>query len=831
MSTFGYGTGGQAGCGQSRMFRALPYKNWRDQAGWLEEWIDSMGMELDVLYFRYIQATQRANLLSPSYTPTEQPTATSATATAAPALAASQDTMLDVLAFIALAQYPLDTNLTIAQRQALIKVGWTALRRKGTRRQILNLASQMTEGVALGWTAPPYNFSILVPDGAPSAGYGSWVQSSAALAETARPWIFGAVRNTLNNASMAPSWNGLGVGFSQFRAGYSAAGETVYATGARINILAHEHFDSWSAGLPVGWTRIGSGTINQSTSAAAINWEFTGSAAVLDLTGAVSGVVSGLSQAATSINNQIAHRLQIDYSSTNSQNVASLVAQITDANRDGNTYYYNPVTQTWSTTAYSIALPPSSTRVRYAADIVMQATGSTTTYGTTSITITVKSTSDGTATTQHANTLYRVGLYEKFDVNIDTASFGERTLWLPLIDGAGWSTAARTASTGTLLEMANAQRTSYRVISSSTGASFPYHPALTAHGFRAHGSWTNLLKGSNDFVTDWFAVSATQGANTLSPVVGETSPNARTFTSTAPGGLVEQNLSFDASSKSYVGGVWVKKLSADNNFTDVTIRLAQTAIFDNQFTVKQSDGWKLLPFAVTFPAGQVGLPVFYVKWGSASSNGQIAVADAYLYDVTGKTGVLYPPVVRSAVGATGGLGATTCAAVTASQGANVLHPLTQRTLSSVVRGTMALEIVPTFDAASQPDGVIFDVAQNATHNRAVLRVTSGSLVLRRWDTSGNQWAASLALTSNATPATGQITWLRDTAITVRCVYDAQSTMLSAGNGNASGAIPGSWAPSDASVVEVGVGNDFANNNQFEGAVTLLECVLQGASTT
>src|SRR5206468_1275255 len=128
-----------------------------------------------------------------------------------------------------------------------------------------------------------------------------------------------------------------------------------------------------------------------------------------------------------------------------------------------------------------------------------------------------------------------------------------------------------------------------------------------------------------------------------------------------------------------VGGVWVKKISADGNFTDVTVQLGATTIFTKTFSVKQSDGWTLLPFQFNFGGSEVNLMAFAVKWGASSSNGQIAVADAYLYEVTGKTGVLYPPVVRTAVGATASTNASSTFAITA--GANVLHPLTQRALA------------------------------------------------------------------------------------------------------------------------------------------------------
>jgi len=146
-----------------------------------------------------------------------------------------------------------------------------------------------------------------------------------------------------------------------------------------------------------------------------------------------------------------------------------------------------------------------------------------------------------------------------------------------------------------------------------------------------------------------------------------------------------------------------------------------------------------------------------------------------------------------------------------------------------VRGSLSLTIVPTFDASSQPTGqVIFDLAQGAAQNRVVVRINSGALELRRWDNSGNQWIASLTLSRSPSPPAGSVTWARNTAITIRGIWDENSTMLSAGNGNASGTKPGSWAPSDTSVAFLTQGNDYAGANQFDGAVTAVEIDQLGA---
>jgi hypothetical protein len=809
----GWCTGGASGFGPSSVYDLLPYKGWKETSTWLEEAVDAIGLELDYRNIKFLKAQARANLLDQTYTPGS---------------AVVRDTMLDVLLYLALGYYPADTNLTVAQKQALTQIGWTALRRKGTRLQLLNLAAQLSEGIVYGWTVPPFNFSIILPDGAPAPGNGNWVPATSSLAETYRPWLLSAIRQVLSRG-MFPDWGQLGVGYSQFRAGYSSAGETVFPAGARINILAHEHFDAWGAGVPTGWTKTGSATLTQSTSAPSINWEFTGNAAILDLTSAGAGISCGLSQATTAVNNQLTHRCQLDYSYTNSQNVATLAMQISDANRDGNTYYWNPTLGTWSTTMLNIVVPPSAARARFAIDVVPQASSATATaQGTTALTVAVSATSDGTATYQQQYTIYRIGLYDKFNLAVETAALGERTLWLPMIDAAGWASGTRSLS-GTIVEPANALRTAYKT-SATNEVIFPYHPALTGRGALHTSTWTNLVKGSNAFTTDWTTPNATPTANSqISPNIGEVSPTAPLLAANATGPILQQTFPITPTSKSYVGGIWVKKVSTDGNFTDVKITLAATTIFTKTFTLKQGDGWQLLPFQFSFGGSEVNTMVFKVSWGAASSTGQITVASAYLYDVTGKTGVFYPPVVQTPVGATANVNPSSFAARAA--GANVLHPLTQRTMVSVVRNSLGLTIVPTFDATSQPDGVIFDVAQGATQNRVVLRVASGVLELRRWDNAGNQWVASLTLTVKPTPVAGSMSWLRDTALTVRCVWDENSTMIGAGNGTAFGTKPGSWTPLDASVAKATIGADFNLANPFDGFTRGLELVQLGAAAS
>lgn len=819
MSQGGYGQGGASGFGPSQMFDSLPWKGWRETSTWLLEFVDACGLRLDNLYSRYGSAAARSKLLDPTVTPTDVPSQYLATSIAAGTSAPSSDTMLDVLLFIALGIYPIDSNLSVAQKQALVQVGWSALRRKGTRAQMLNLASKMTDGIVSGWTIPQ-NFSIVIPDGAPSPGQGVW-SPPASTSAIARPWAMNAIRQTV----IQPAFVNFGVGYSQFRAGYSAAGEPVFAAGATLNLLKNEHFSSWT-GTPDNWTASGSPT--QSSGAAQINYEFTAYACVLDQTAAGAGTGISLSQSAT-LNNALTHRFQLDYKYSNSQNVSNLKVAITDANVDGNTYYWNATAKTWGTSVYYNVAPPSSTRTRYAFDIVPQTrTYTASAHGTKAISVQILATSDGTASTQILYTLYRVGVYESYSLPIETAAYGERTLWLPLVDAPGLATAGRSTTVPVVVPV-NASRGAVKVIS-TTAAAFPYHPALSASGLACHGSWTNLIKGSTDFVTDWTAAGVTRTlAGTLSPIVGETSPTATTASVAGTSFFFSQNTGVVPTSKTYVGGIWVKNLTADTSANNVELRVSSAATSFSVFrSVTAAQGWQFVPLPpVTFGPGDVANLLFKPNFSSASAGASFALWGAYLYDVTGKTGVQYPPVVLSPIGSTSTLAATTCTPLTNNPGANVLSPQMLRQEVSIVRGALGLTIVPMFDASSQPDGVLFDSAQTGTRNRVVLRVASGALELRRWDDSGNVWAASLTLSKAATPGAAAMTWLRDTAIVIRCAWDDVAQQLSAGNGNAVGTKPGSWVAADTNT-SIAVGNDYLSANPFSGILTALEVNQSGS---
>lgn len=817
MSTFGWLTGGQGGFGPSTAFRLLPYQNYRSIGSWFEEWIDALGNELDTLNSTFVSASARRNLLDPSYTPPVAPAPYFASQTVAPTTSpAGSATMLDLLCVIAGVPFPVDTNLTVAQKQAIVLAAQDAFKRKTVRAYLQSLATKVSDGIGVSWSVPPNTSSLIIGDGEATPGYGSWVQATAALAEVTRPWTISAARTVAGR--VFPAWGEFGIGFSQFRAGYSSAGETVMPVGARINNLANEHYSAWTLGVADSWSSVGVVAPTQDTAASSINWEFTGSCANLDLTVASTGDIGGYSQTSR-VNNQAVHRLQFDYAYTNAQNVGVLRLRITDLT---NTQYYNPTTQAWGSAVFDIVVPPSATRARYATDVIMQANSSTTTtLGTASVNVQWAVTCDGTATTRTVYRVHRVGLYEKYGLDAELR-LGERTLWLPLIDAPGWSTVSRTASGDTVLEPANAARTAYKTVA-ATAVTFPYHPALSRRGYFATSTWTNLVKSSNLFSgASWAVANATATANAqISPLVGETVASATQLTATGTTASCAQqvgSVGINPASKVYVGGVWVKKLTPDAS--TVRVELVSTATYTTTYTLTQAQGWQLLPIRQTFAVTDVANLNFRIRWANASATASIAAASAYLYDVTSRPDVLYPPVCQTAAGATGIVKPTSCTAVSDSPGVNLLHPLTKRPLVSIVLGRLGVVLVPTFDGTSQPNGVIFDVAQGAAAtNRLVLRVNSGALEIRRWDSAGNQWAASLTLTTSATPTVGQMTWLRDTAIVVRATWDDNSTQLSAGNGNALGTKPGSWTPSDAALSTITYGCDYASINQFDCIIT------------
>lgn len=831
----------------SDLFNKLPWEGYRDPLvdytrTWVEDWIDAIGLEIDILDARFISSAARAALLDPTVTPIESPSATLATSTAAPTGAFVKDTILDVLIYAALGVYPVDSNLTVAQKQALAGAAASMVGRKGNRVQILRLISLLTDGAVYGWTNPPWQFSGILPDGASTPGFGSWVPLSGANA-TIRPWMIGATRGLLL-ARLFPSTSALGVGFSQFRMGFSSYGESIYPIGARINILPHEHFDSWTLGAPDGWTTAVGATavINQAFGDGfSVNFEFTKNCIEADLTGANPGDGFNLSQTHVVVNNQVGHRFELDYAYRPTSLVPSLYARITDTsgNNGGGPYYYDPAAGAWTLTNTSIPIPISSgqfVRTRYGFNFDLQAASSTAaTVGTSQISIEVFATSDGTATTQVISYLHRVGLYETFDLAGETAAGGERLFWAPLVDSLGRTTFARGGggSAGVMIETADAVRGSYKALSASSW-DFDYQAALSGRGYSSASIWTNLLLGSNDFGGDWVTSSAAVAANAVtSPNLVNTAATAPTITTSGIGGGISQaNIVADAHNKSFVAGVWVRNLDNGSHFTDITLGLAAvggTTNVQRKFTLLVSEGWRWLamPAATFSAAGDTGKPLtFSITCGAAYSGAVIAVASSYCYDVTGKAGVLHPPICQTVPGSTKAVGPTT---LTANVSGTCLHPFILRRMLSTTTGLVTLTVVPTFDGTSQPNGTIFDFGESNVASRVVLRVVSGALQGTIFDAATGTHTASITLVDTIDPVSGQATWRHDTAIDITFRWDTTAGIqLACGNGNASQLSGLPWLTSDNGLTGCGIGNDFTGGaGQFDGTITNLTALEVG----
>lgn len=849
MTLGAFGTGGASISGPSKLYeRLVPYYGYKsitgDPAldGWTEEFLTALGGPFDILELLFCAAEARANFLDPTYTPPYSASEQIATATEAPTGASIADTMLDVLLFIAGIPTPVDTNLTVEMKQGLAQKGWGALERKGARRKILALASQLSGGVVLGWTVPPYEFSVIFPDGAPSPGWGLWCPNSTTSGAGVRPWIFNAYRQVVKK--IFPAHVVQGVGYSQFRAGYSEAGDPVLPSGATLNLLENEHFANWTAGTPDSWTKTGSVTqrsFSSTTTAAEnqVNPEFTGSCARLDLSGALSGTVAGLSQT-VQVNNQLTHRVELDYAYYNAQEVSTLGIQILDVNPNGTTYYYHPTDGTWSSGAYTYYVTPSVTtspqvRARFATDVTFQASSaSTSVQGSRRCTVNVSATADGTSASVYYY-LYRVGLYEKFDEDIDAEAEGERTLWLPLVDARGLTSYTTTAgSAESLIEPANADRSVYKLRTRGTGEGdlYPYHPALTGRGFLAHTNWTNLVKGSHNFNTDWtLSNCARNGSLVISPIAGETVGTATELDASATAPYIQQaSLVSNPAGRVYVGGVWCKNLGG--SYTDVTLGLysGATLISSVSHTLTAAQGWQLLPIPVTTTTGAHTSDLrFRVSFAAAIANGKIGLAHAYVYDVTTTPSLLYPPVVQSGVGLQGSTGAAYVTANTYS--GTVEHPRYRRRMISLKQGALSMRVVPVGGAVVLGT-TLFDCRQNATTNRLVLSVPADSeLRATLYDGSGTPRTSyvSLTMVESTAPGAGEVQWMRDTEILIRIRWSASGAIsMSAGGSHATAAAPGTWTTIDETTpTSITIGADGSGANNFDGIISNLQGIYLG----
>lgn len=868
MGSGGYAQGGGSGFGPSKLYDSLPYQNYKSVfnggagSGWLEEFADALGIEWDVLGAAFVSTAARANLLDPSYTPPHPADPNQATLTQPPSSLPGTATMLDVLCYLVGVPAPIDTNFTVAQKQVLAQLYWAALRRKGTRIQIDSIGSKLSDSVAAGWSTSPSQFSVILPDGAPSPGWGPWVPTSGASASF-RPWIFASDRSLLT--PITAGWCNLGVGYSQFRAGYSAAGEPVLTTGCRICLLANENLNTWSAGVPTSWALVGnlSQLSQTAASSGSANTEFTGSFAEFVMSSAIAGDVCGIEQT-TQVNNQVTHRLELDYSYTNTQQVNTLSVLIQDINDDGTTYYYDATAATWKTSAVLNPVPVGTSatadRRRFAVNFMPQAASSTsTTRGTTNIKATVKTVCDGTATTKVVYSVFRMSLYEIYDTTVESAASGERSLWIPIRDGQGWTTFTRSGSTK-LVEPANAQRSVYKAIT-QTSPTFDYHPALTGRGYRAIAANTNLLKGSNDFGYvgsggDWDWTNVLGSTTVSSPDLnGQTATQIRHAASSVAAIVSQNNLVADPHSKTYVCGVWAKYVPSalsPYNSQDVTVNLYSGARVVATRTVTLIPGgvngartssawmWIALPSVTTLNTDTSALKfelTYTTPSGTSPNPDDVAYASAYVYDVTGLGYVQYPAILQTPVGATAAIGNAILKVSTDTVDTNVLHPYLKRTLVSVARGELVMTVVPTFDtgpgdAYTLATGMLFDFGQGSTTNRISLFATAALLKVQAFDNAGNSQLVQLTLTTNSNPPAGSVTWQRDTAISIKLRWaDDGSLDLAAGNGSARVGAFNGWTPLDAAVAKCRIGESITNASQFDGLIRDVEVVQIGTPVT
>lgn len=898
MALGGYALGGASAAGPSRAYKSLPWAGYREQSGWVEEFVDALAIQLDIWEQMFISTEARTNALDPSVTPSASAVACLATPTEAPTGSlVNTSTILDVLCALCGLPIPVDTNLSLDHKQRLAAVAGAVMARKATRRALMRVASVLTDGVLFSWTTPPHQFALILPDGAPSPGYGPWCArlvpqtgtvaitsgsatltgtstaftsameglrcviggtaysiatvsgaTSATLSSNAvatlsgqtlklivptaqRPWILQTMRDTLRRRF--PGAFTLGIGYSQFRAGYSSAGEVVMPSGATLNQVTNEHFSAWTGSTPDGWTKAGTGTLAKKAELPEINYEFTDYAAQIDLTGELAGVYLQLSQTTALCNGKAPQRLEVDYAYSNTQDVATLKVWLTTG--ASNEWYWDFDAEAWTTTASYAYLDPSASRTRFAADIEPLTEETVTAYlpteseppaliGVDHIKVNLSVISDETATTQIPYTLYRVGLYERFDTALDEAAAGERVCWRPLESAALASSGeAQASGSGVVLEAANAEESLLRAITSA--GTYPYHPALSGRAYRAMSSWTNLIQFSWALDSSWSASSGTLSSTVgveYPTVPGNSVGQLAIFIPVGSGYIQQASIVSNPSSKSYSAGVWLKGLSDLNpNGISVTISLLSgTTVVGSQTFDVSSSQWTRCPLkVVTFGGGHTS----DLRMRIACSSVFVA-SNAYCFDVTSKgTSVLYPPPVVT-ISASATASGHYYKVLSSTPGSDTLHPLYKRQQLPMARGALSLTVVPTF-SADQPSGYILDVAAGATTNRLALRVSSGALLAQQWDSAGNTRSCSLTLTNAV--VSGQVRWLRDTAILIRLFWDSQRLALGAGDASTEALSPGSWVPTDTQTV-FNLGADRTGANGFDGLLSNLEVFQIGA---
>lgn len=243
------------------------------------------------------------------------------------------------------------------------------------------------------------------------------------------------------------------------------------------------------------------------------------------------------------------------------------------------------------------------------------------------------------------------------------------------------------------------------------------------------------------------------------------------------------------------------------------------------FFLAQSDGWQQLacsPVTLGAVAGDVGVRVYFL----GQSAGTFYATCAYIYDVTSKTDVLYPPVCITDA-STKAAGPCYLDAITDNVGTDVNSELIKTALVSVSRGALGLTIVPVYGAASQPNQSILDICESTTANRLHLHVDTGALKLTRVNNTGTSTSMSLTLTSSSSPTSSQVTWRRDEPIAIRLRWDDDGkASLSAGDSNVAATLSAA-SYSDSAVDTFRIGANASGANPFDGHITDLEIAQVG----
>jgi len=827
----GYGSNGSAG--PASAFLNLPAK-YKNLDGWFEDLMNAMSLDWDILNAEFISATARANLLDPTVTPSRDASAILATSTEAPTDAATAATVLDLMLSAVGAEYPVSSNLTVEEKQALVYAMAAALQRKGTRISTGDVVAQVAGEAVHAATSSLLHGSVVIPDGYPSPGWGDWVPAGTSDPSQKRPWLFETVRALLKR--IYPACSEFGVGYSQFRAGYSGAGEPVFTSGAQLSLTTNGNFATWTGGAgtnPDSWTPSAytAGTCDKLTAQTGTNWEFTDYAAQLNLTGVAAGSGRELLQTITIRDANIEHSIEVDYEYSNAQDASVLQLSVLMPAENGSVRLRQD--GEWDANQINlpvVLLPPGDGRQKFRITFTIPTVGTVVTSAefpsskvivspnSNKITLSLRVISDGTPTTQDTFQVYAFQVYELWSKTRQLAAQGERTLWAPFSGGTqGNVDYTFTLSNGALFLPINAERD--RVLEMKVGSGLvAYHPALSGFGLLSVDpfGWTNRVDDGYTLAS-WTLSSCTASTNAeVSPIYEEElagTTTATRFTASANGAYVQTtSSSAGGSAVRWMAGVWVKKLSPDTDFTDVTLSFFGVSKSSTTYTVRQADGWRLLSIPTISDTNAT--QTFRISWGAAFASGHVAIWGPHVYELGVATlTAQYPPVViRSGGGADGVISNTTYRMLTSTTGTDVYDPQMKFRMVTVTRGALYMRIVPTFTPVAGLDGCIFVAGQSDTVNKIQVDIAGTTLYLRHYDGSAN-YSASVSIAG----------WQRDTAYEIRATWNASTGLsLTAGGVSGTASPPGGFAPSEASVSRIRLGCNWAGTAQYNCLIADLE---------